>query len=321
MRFLEIKSKKSLVKMSKNVIGATYFGTEFDKEKCFTLLDSFFEFGGNCIDTARCYAQWLDGGDSASEKVIGEWLESRRCREKTVISTKGAFPSKDGKKRVNSAAIIEDIGQSLECLKTNYIDVYFLHRDDINADIEDVMYTLNKFVESGTIRAIGASNWTVDRIEFANDIAKVNNFTPFSISQIHWSAAYSTPETIKDPTLVCMNDTEYDWYLKNQFPVMAFSSQAKGLFSKAIENGLDSLNQKITSRFLSARNLKKIEWVREYCNKHSVSPATAVLSYINSNPVPAAAIIGCSSVKQLEDSMINCDYLMSLNDIQTLNNI
>ncbi len=321
MRFLEIKGKKSVIKMSKNVIGTTYFGTEFDKEKSFTLLDSYFELGGNCIDTARCYAQWLAGGESASEKVIGEWLESRGSREKTVLSTKGAFPSKNGIKRVTSKDIVEDIGQSLECLKTDYIDVYFLHRDDINADIEDVMYTLNKFVENGTIKVLGASNWTTNRIEYANNIAKANNFTPFSVSQIHWNAAYSTPETINDLTLVCMNDTEYDWYLKNQFPVMAFSSQAKGLFSKAIENGLDSLNQKITSRFLSDRNLAKIEWVRGYCEKYDISPATAVLSYINSNPVPAATIIGCSSVGQLQDSMLNSDYIMALSDIQALNNI
>ncbi len=321
MRFLEIKGKNSIVRMSKHVIGTTYFGTGFDKEKSFTLLDSYFELGGNCIDTARCYAQWIEGGESASEKVIGEWFESRNSREKTVLSTKGAFPSKSGIKRVTSADIIEDIGVSLECLKTNYIDVYFLHRDDIDADIEDVMYTLNRFVEKGTIKVLGASNWTVDRIEYANNIAKANNFTSFSVSQIHWNAAYSTPETINDLTLVCMNDTEYDWYLKNRFPVMAFSSQAKGLFSKAIENGLDSLNQKITSRFLSDRNLAKIEWVREYCEKYNISPATAVLSYINSNPIPAASIIGCSSVSQLQDSMLNSDYIMAFDDIQMLKNI
>lgn len=321
MRFLKIKGKNSVVKMSKNVIGSTYFGTDLDKEKSFTLLDLYYQLGGNCIDTARCYAQWLEGGESASEKVIGEWLESRRLRERIVLSTKGAHPSTSGIKRVNSADIVEDIGQSLECLKTNYIDVYFLHRDDVEADIEDVMYTLNKFVEDGTIKVLGASNWTVDRIEYANNIAKANNFTPFSVSQIHWNAAHSTPETLNDLTLVCMNSTEYDWYLKNQFPVMAFSSQAKGLFSKVIENGFDSLNQKITNRFLSERNLSKIEWVREYCKKHNISPATAILSYINSNPVPAASIIGCSSVIQLKDSMLNPDYLMALSDIQALNNI
>ena len=168
MRFLKIKGKNSVVKMSKNVIGSTYFGTDIDKEKSFTLLDLYYQLGGNCIDTARCYAQWLEGGESASEKVIGEWLESRRLRERIVLSTKGAHPSTSAIKRVNSADIVEDIGQSLECLKTNYIDVYFLHRDDVEADIEDVMYTLNKFVEDGTIKVLGASNWTVERIEYAN---------------------------------------------------------------------------------------------------------------------------------------------------------
>ena len=321
MRYLEVKCKNDLIKMSKNVIGTTYFGTEFDKDKSFTLLDRYFELGGNCIDTARCYAQWLDGGDSASEKMVGLWLQSRNAREKTILSTKGAFPAKDGTKRVNPESIREDIGQSLECLKTSYIDVYFLHRDDLNADICDVMSTLNEYVQNGTIRVLGASNWTVDRIEYANNIAKVNNFTSFSISQIHWNAAYATPESLNDPTLVCMNDKEYSWYLKNEFPVMAFSSQAKGLFSKAIERGVDSLNEKIVDRFLCDRNIAKIEWVKAYCEKHSVSPATVVLSYINSNPVPAASIIGCSSIEQLEDSMNDTDFSMSLEDIKQLASI
>lgn len=321
MKYLEIKGKNDVVQMSKAVIGTTYFGTEFDKEKSFTLLDRYFELGGNCIDTARCYAQWIDGGVSASEKVIGRWLESRKSRDKTVISTKGAFPAKDGRKRVKSTDIIEDIGLSLECLKTNYIDVYFLHRDDPNADIEDVMYTLNTFVEKGMIRALGASNWTVDRIEYANNIAKANNFTPFSISQIHWSAAFASPESINDLTLVCMDEKEYAWYLKNQFPVMAFSSQAKGLFSKAIEDGYDSLNSKIVDRFLCDRNIKKIEWVKKYCKKYNISPATAILSYINSNPVPAASILGCSSTTQLDDSMANIDFRMSAEDIEELTKI
>lgn len=318
MKFLEIRGKNNLVQMSKCVIGTTYFGSEYDKAKCFTLLDRYFELGGNCIDTARCYAQWIDGGVSASETMIGNWLETRKSREKTIISTKGAFPAKDGRKRVKSTDLIEDIGRSLECLKTNYIDVYFLHRDDPNADIEDVMYTLNTFVEKGTIRVLGASNWTVDRIEYANKVAKVNNFTPFSVSQIHWNAAFATPESINDLTLVCMNDREYGWYLKNQFPVMAFSSQAKGLFSKAIERGIDSLNKKITDRFLCDRNIKKIQWVEAYCEKNGISPATAILSYINSNPVPAASILGCSNVAQLDDSMKNVDFTMTEEDIKQL---
>ncbi len=321
MKYLEICGKKDLVKMSKYVLGTTYFGSELDKGKCFTLLDKFFELGGNCIDTARCYAQWLDGGDSASETVIGEWIENRRCREKTVISTKGAFPAKDGTKRVNSASIREDIKRSLDCLKTDYIDVYFLHRDDLNADLFDIMLTLDEYVKKGVIRAIGASNWRVNRIEEANNIAKVNNFTPFSISQINWSAAFATPETLKDPSLVCMNDTEYEWYLKNKFPVMAFSSQAKGFFSKAIEGGFGDLNQKIVDRFLCDKNIKRVDWIKEYCQIHSVSPATAVLSYINSNLVPAVSIIGCSSIQQLEDSMFNSDFIMSEKDIQKLSSI
>lgn len=321
MRYLKIKGANGDIKLSKNALGTTYFGTSTDKKTCFALMDRFFELSGNCIDTARSYAEWLEGGESASEKVIGEWLESRRCREKTVLSTKGGFPHKDKKSRVTPKDIMEDIGLSLECLKTDYVDIYFLHRDDPSADLLEIMDTLSSLVRQGKVRAIGVSNWTAERIEKANKLAEENSLVPFSVSQIQWSAAYSTPELMGDKTLVCMNAVEYNWYLKNRLPVMAFSSQAKGIFSKLIEQGPDFLNQKIRDRFLSEKNLKRIDWVKTYCQRNNITPATAILAFLNCNRLPAASIIGCSSIAQLDDSMKGADYVMSLSDIEELSNI
>lgn len=317
MRYLTVNN----LKISKNILGTTYFGTTTDRQTAFSLMDRFVSLGGNTIDTARSYANWLPNGESASEKVIGEWMESYRCRENLCLITKCAFPAEKGKSRLSREEILGDLEQSLYCLKTNYVDILFLHRDDETVPVSQIMPILDEAVRSKKVRMIGTSNWTTERISQANAFAKEKGMAPFSVSEIQWSAAVSTPDAMQDSTLVCMNEHEYQWYLENRFPVFAFSSQAKGIFSKAITQGLDHLNEKIRTRFLNEKNIARIQWVKKYCEAHKVSPATVILSYLNCNPVPAASIIGCSDLLQLEDSMHGADYLMSSEDIRRLASI
>ena len=99
---------------------------------------------------------------------------------------------------------------------------------------------------------------------------------------------------------------------------MAFSSQCKGLFSKYIHNGEKALNDKIRQRFLNDFNLQRVEKVREISKKYGVSPSVVVLSYITSNPLSGVAIIGCSDLKQLNDSMASVDFRLSIDEIKYL---
>ncbi len=286
--------------LSNIILGSSYFGSAIGAEKSFALMDTYYARGGRAIDTARVYGAWSDAGIGASEAVIGRWLASRKPDGMRAI-TKGAHPAA-GVSRLDRASILDDAAHSLDALGVRPA-LWFLHRDDRERPVEEIAETLAALVGAGYADAVGASNWRVDRIAAYNAYAGAHGLPRFAASQIQWSLAATTPEAYGDPTLVCMTDTEYAWYKEHRFPVLAFSSQAKGFFSKAIAHGLDSLPEKARARFATPDNLAKLERVRAESERTGRSPASIVLSYITENEVPAAAVIGCSSVEQLRDSL------------------
>src|SRR5581483_3475391 len=109
------------------------------------------------IDTADIYSAWVPGHKGGeSESVIGNWLASRKCRDKVVIATKvGMWDAKKGLKADNIIATCED---SLKRLKTDYIDLYQSHLDDDAVPMDETLDAYRKLVEAGKVRAIGASN-------------------------------------------------------------------------------------------------------------------------------------------------------------------
>lgn len=133
------------------------------------------------MDTARVYASWLQGGDGASEKTIGEFLKSEGLRETAIIATKGGHPPLDDmhNPRINKLELTKDLNESLENLTTDYIDIYYLHRDNERKDVSEIMPILDGFVKEGKVKYLGASNWKVERIIAANKFARENNLTPF----------------------------------------------------------------------------------------------------------------------------------------------
>ncbi len=315
MRYLEINISNTGNKyreglnVSKLVLGTDYFGTTVSESDAFRLMDVYADAGGNCLDTARMYASWLPGGDGASERTVGKWLKLRKNRDKLILSTKGGHPDLDSMTigRLSKREIEGDLDESLKTLETDHIDIYWLHRDDESRAVEDIMETLDTLVSKGKVRAVACSNWKTKRVEEANRAAASGGLTAFCASQIQWSLASSTPELHGDPTIICMDSSEYAWYLNNRFPVFAYSSQAKGFFSKAAEKGIEAINQKAYARFVSPQNLARLERVKEYAGRNGLTPTAAALSYITCNMVPAVAIAGCKNEKQLHDTLTAAD--------------
>jgi aryl-alcohol dehydrogenase-like predicted oxidoreductase len=111
---LEKRINNSL-KLSSIILGSCYFGTEISEEESFKMLDKYYELGGRTIDTARVYASWLEGGESASEKTIGKWLKSRNLQEEMTVVTKGGHPPIGDmlRSRLDRDSIFYDIEKSL----------------------------------------------------------------------------------------------------------------------------------------------------------------------------------------------------------------
>lgn len=316
MKTLTLTSKNDQLIMPKLSFGAAICETESKKDHYFSLMDRYYEYGGNCFDTARVYCSWLKDGANISEKTVGEWAKTKK-RKDIIISTKGGHPPFDNlhASRLEEAEILSDFSESLRFLQTDYIDIYFLHRDDVSKPVSQIMPVLHQLVSSGQVRFLGASNWTAARIAQANQYAQAHGLTPFSISQINYSLAVTTPQMTGDDTLVCMKKEEYAWYTENNFPVMAFTSQAKGFFSKYLE---DSNHPGLDNRLKTSENLLRAERVKKLCSQRGCSPAAITLSYLTCNKLPVSAVTGFRTMEQLEDSMSETSLFLSEEEIQYL---
>src|SRR5690625_4772974 len=155
-------------------MGSDYFTPEI-MDKVTQVMEDYLKIGGNIVDTAHIYA----GGKS--EEALGIWMEEQNRRDDILIFTKGGHPNAEGP-RINKQAIQEEVDTSLERLRTDFIDMYALHRDDTNLPVGHILEILNEHVEAGKIGVLGASNWTVERLEEANAYAEKNGLVGFSFS-------------------------------------------------------------------------------------------------------------------------------------------
>ncbi len=318
MKYFEIPARnRETIRMSRIILGGAPFGTKVSKEQSFEMMDRFIAQGGNTIDTARVYCDWLENGHSVSERTIGEWMKARNNRKDVVMITKGGHPDSSGRNRLSREEILRDMDTSLRTLQTDYVDLYLLHRDDTSLPVSVIMDTLHILTEEGKARAVGVSNWSCDRIAEANEYAAGKGKTKISISQIQWSFAQCLPEHFEDKTLICMNQSEYEKYLKLNIPVTAFSSQANGLFSKAGEEGLEHVPDKL-KKFVTPENIRRYNNLLKLCKDRGYSKSAVSLGYITDNRLNAAAVIGCTSMEQLEDSLKAAGISLSQQDIDSL---
>jgi len=203
------------------------------KGQCFSILDTFVENEGTLIDTAEIYGDPEQFG--YSESTIGMWLEERKCRENVVIMSKGCIPDTcealhpNGLK-VSPKHIHAAISGSLERLKTTYLDIWVLHRDDPNVGVGDIVEALNEEVKSGRIRTFGGSNWQVKRLEEANEYAKKHGLQGFSVSSPHFCLATAKEPYWPNTAYVTAEDKH--WYEKTKLPLFAWSSTGRGFFAK-----------------------------------------------------------------------------------------
>ena len=314
-----LKNDKYEIKIPCLTYGTANFERHDRDDAYFSFMDKYIELGGWCIDTARVYCDWVEGGADASESVIGRWLEARKCRDKVLIATKGGHHDREtGEPRLDRASLEYDLARSLECLKTDYIDIYYLHRDCTSVPVEEIMPVLNDFYEQGKIHFIGVSNWTTSRIEEANKYAAANGLEPIRISQINYSLAHASTDILGDNTLVCMDTKEFAWYRRNKFPVMAFSPQAKGFFAKLAKG--DAATNLPESQFASTANLARLARVKQLCNQTGTPPAVVPLGYLNSQPFFVSSVFAVTKLWQMEENMEAQDMVYDEKTLAFLDN-
>lgn len=288
--------------------GTAGFGVYVRGESLDRLYALYRTAGGNFLDTAHCYSFWVENGNGASERAVGELVRRHNDRDKVVIATKGGHPD-GGPSYARPDAYLapevvqRDIDESLQRLGLDYVDLYLLHRDDARVPVEEIIDMLNEEVADGRIRNLGASNWTTERIAQANAYAASHHLQGFAVSEPQWSLAVpnGAPPT-SDPAMRSLSDDDVQWHVKTGFPVIAYSSTAHGYFagSKQAENDYDN-EQSRTRR----------ERVRQLAIELGCTPTQVALAYLLHQPFLTIPIIGTLNPEHLHDALGAADVKLT----------
>ncbi len=166
------------------VLGGNVFGWTADKRTSFDLLDRFVDAGFNAIDTADAYSRWVPGNEGGeSETIIGEWMQSRRARDKVTIITKVGSDMGQGKKDLSAPYIAKAAEASLRRLQIDAIDLYLSHWPDPDTPYEETLGAHEKLLKAGKVKAIGASNLDATQLREALDVAKARNLPRYDVLQ------------------------------------------------------------------------------------------------------------------------------------------
>jgi aryl-alcohol dehydrogenase-like predicted oxidoreductase len=288
------------------------FGTSRREEKVsdmIPLLDEYIRAGGNVIDTAMYY----NGGES--ESVLGQWMEERGNREQLVIITKGCHPTKEEPNRVSPEMISKDLAGSLQRLRVEYVDLYLLHRDDPSQPVGPLVETLNEHIAAGRIKQIGVSNWTWQRIEEANEYAAKHGLKGFVASSVHLSLA--KPLKPLWPGCLSADKETCLWHERNAFPLLSWSSQARGFFSGKYKPD-DLSDAYMVEVFYSEENWERYRRAQILAEQKGTDTAQIALAYVLNQPFPVCSVVGSFTIHELISNVEAVGIKLSPEEIRWL---
>lgn len=281
------------------VFGGNVFGWTADEARSFELLDRFVERGFNAIDTADSYSAWapgLSGGES--ETVLGKWLAQRGRRDDIVLMTKvGMWEPRKGLSAANIEAAVED---SLKRLGTDYIDVYFAHIDDENVPLEETLTAFDKLVKAGKVRALGASNYSAERLRQALEIAKEQGLARYEVMQ---------------PLYNLHDRKDFESELaalaqEQEVGMVSYFSLASGFLTgkyRRREDLKNSARGDFMQNYFSERGERVLQALTAVADEMSVRPAQVALAWLLTRPGVTAPIASATNVAQLDEILGSVD--------------
>ena len=310
MKYLNINGKQA----ARIALGSTDFGGKTSEGAGRKLLDAYWQAGGNYIDTAHVYGDFVTPRNGESERVIGRWMAVNHNRDRIFLSTKGAHHvlGTPPVGRLKREELLQDIRESLEALDTDHVDIFWLHRDNPAFEVGEVMENLQELIEKGYTGLIGASNWTTQRILQANDYARAHGLTPFFANQPQYSLVKQ--QKPDDPSLVQADAEMLKMHLETQMLMTPYSSQAKGFLAKMENGGEEALSFKARSRFLTKENLAIFERCKKVSERSFLSCGALGLLWLIKQPYPLIPLVGASRPEQLEPLMEAADADLSDED-------
>lgn len=263
------------------------------------LLDAFWEKGGNVFDTAFVY------GAGYTETLFGQWHKNRGTREEAVLIGKGAhsplcYPDVIGKQ----------LAQSLDRLQTDYVDVYFMHRDNPDVPVGEFVDAMDAEVKAGRIRGpFGGSNWTMERFDEATAYAERTGKTrPMALSNNFALSEMLVP--IWDGCVTASTDAWKAWLKARQVTNFSWSSQGRGFFTdRAGRDKTD--NEELVRCWYNDANFARRDRAIELARQLGHSPIHVALAFVLAQPFPSIPLIGPRTLAELDDSLKAFDFKLT----------
>jgi aryl-alcohol dehydrogenase-like predicted oxidoreductase len=278
------------------------------------VLDAFVDAGLNFIDTADVYSRWLPGHRGGeSETVIGNWLKRSASRKDVVIATKVGMEMAPDRKGLSAAHITRSAEESLRRLQTDHIDLYFSHCDDASVPLEETLGAYQQLIKQGKVRAIGASNYTAERLSEALKVSRKSDLPRYEGLQPHYNLyARSEYESALEP--LC---------LEQQIGVVSYFALASGFLSGKYRTAADAAKsprgEGVVAKFLNERGLRILRALDDVGRRYGVSPATVALAWQIARPSITAPIASATTVAQLAELVAATQLNLNQVDIEQLN--
>jgi aryl-alcohol dehydrogenase-like predicted oxidoreductase len=304
------------------VLGGNVFGWTVDKADSFAILDAFVDAGGQMIDTADVYSAWIPGNKGGeSESVIGAWLKSSGKRDKVKIATKvGMWPGEGGK-GLQPTRIAAAVDASLQRLQTDYVDLYYAHQDDADTNQSEVAKAFGTITASGKAKALGASNFTAERLQSA--IAAGADYTVY---QPEYNLVARGPMVARilerRGTMIPYEGALQDMCVARGIAVLPYFGLASGFLTGKYRTEADVEGRRAyrVADYMCDDGLSVIAAMDKVAADTGFTLTQIALAWLNAQPGIAAPIASVSSIEQLEELIgaasliLSPDHLALLSD-------
>ncbi|MBP6362263.1 MAG: aldo/keto reductase [Novosphingobium sp.] len=274
------------------VLGGNVFGFTADLDASFAVLGAFYECGGRMIDTADVYSAWVPGHKGGeSETVLGKWFAASGKRGEMRLHTKTGMLG--GAELYEPARILTSLDASLERLQTDYVDLYYAHRDYEELAVGDIVSAFNGAVQTGKVRSLGASNFTAERLAAALDAATEQGAMPFSVLQNEYNLV-SREAYGAELQALCTT---------HSIPMLPFYGLASGFltgkYRTEADLGKSVRGQRMTKLIETGRPM--LEALDAVVRETGASHAQVALAWLRVQPGVGAPIASATSVEQVRE--------------------
>lgn len=274
--------------------GGNVFGWTADEATSFRLLDTFVDSGLNLVDTADVYSTWAPGHRGGeSEIVIGNWIKATSKREKVVIATKVGKPMPAGK-GLSRQYIQKAVEDSLRRLQTDYIDLYQSHEDDPATPLEETLGTFADLVKQGKVRAIGASNFSAQRLAESLRVSGRNGYPRYETLQPEYNL-YARQPFERELAPLCQQE---------KLGVIPYFSLAAGFLTGKYRSEKDlgkSPRGQGIRKFLNDRGFRILNTLEQVAREKNATMAQVALAWLMARPGVTAPLVSATSLEQWAD--------------------